>query len=62
MEKEHGCTVHIVTSELDAGPILGQRRVLVQDDDTPDVLAERVLVEEHQLYPEILEQQAKRLS
>lgn len=51
---EAGCTVHEVTAELDAGPILGQARVKVEAGDTPDTLAARVLVQEHRLYPEAL--------
>ncbi|THH38608.1 phosphoribosylglycinamide formyltransferase [Aliishimia ponticola] len=53
-ETEHGCTVHEVTPELDDGPILGQARVPIQEGDTPDSLAARVLVEEHRLYPAVL--------
>ncbi len=53
-DTEHGCTVHEVTPELDEGPILGQARVPVLADDTPDTLAARVLVEEHKLYPAVL--------
>ncbi|MGV6839261.1 MAG: phosphoribosylglycinamide formyltransferase [Planktomarina sp.] len=53
-DKEHGCTVHLVTPDLDGGPILGQRRVSIDDGDTADDLAAKVLIEEHQLYPEIL--------
>ena len=53
-DTEAGCTVHEVTAELDAGPILGQARVPVQAGDTPDTLAARVLVQEHRLYPEAL--------
>jgi phosphoribosylglycinamide formyltransferase-1 len=55
-----GCSVHIVTSELDGGPVLGQTEVPILDDDTADTLAARVLTEEHKLYPEILAQFAKR--
>lgn len=51
---EAGCSVHEVTAELDAGPILGQARVPVEAGDTPDTLAARVLVQEHRLYPEAL--------
>lgn len=51
---EAGCTVHEVTAELDAGPILGQAKVPVNAGDTPDTLAARVLVQEHRLYPEAL--------
>ncbi len=55
-DKEHGCTVHLVTPALDDGPILGQARVPVEDGDTPDDLAARVLVQEHKLYPAVLRQ------
>ena len=48
---EHGCTVHFVTEELDAGPLIEQARVPVRRDDTPESLAARVLAEEHQLLP-----------
>jgi len=47
-----GCTVHFVTEDVDAGPIIVQRVIPVRDDDTPDSLAVRVLLEEHQAYPE----------
>jgi phosphoribosylglycinamide formyltransferase-1 len=53
-DTEAGCTVHIVTAELDDGPILGQSRVPILPGDTPDALAARVLVEEHRLYPRAL--------
>lgn len=53
-DAEAGCTVHEVTAELDAGPVLGQARVPVLPGDTADALAERVLVEEHRLYPAVL--------
>lgn len=49
-----GCSVHVVTEELDGGPILGQARVPVLSGDTQDSLAARVLVQEHRLYPMIL--------
>ena len=49
--KISGCTVHYVTAELDGGPIIGQAAVPVMEDDTPDTLAARILVEEHTLYP-----------
>jgi len=49
-----GATVHLVTSELDAGPIVLQAAVPVLEDDTVDTLAARVLVEEHRLYPEAI--------
>jgi phosphoribosylglycinamide formyltransferase 1 len=47
--KEHGATVHFVTSELDGGPIIAQARVPVLPDDTPETLAARVLEVEHLL-------------
>ena len=47
-----GATVHLVTGELDGGPIVLQASVPVRDDDTPDTLAARILIEEHRLYPE----------
>lgn len=53
-DAEHGCTVHLVTPDLDDGPILGQARVPVLPGDTPDLLASRVLTQEHRLYPDVL--------
>ncbi|MEJ6398810.1 phosphoribosylglycinamide formyltransferase [Yoonia sp. 208BN28-4] len=53
-DAQHGCTVHEVTAELDGGPILGQARVDIASDDTPDTLAAKVLPLEHQLYPAVL--------
>jgi len=49
----HGCTVHEVTSDLDAGPILGQGVIPVLEGDTPEALAARLLPMEHRLYPEV---------
>jgi len=49
-----GATVHLVTSALDAGPIVLQAAVPVRENDTAETLAERVLVEEHRLYPEAI--------
>ena len=51
----HGCTVHFVVPEMDAGPIVIQAAVDVRDDDTPDSLAARVLTQEHVIYPKALE-------
>jgi phosphoribosylglycinamide formyltransferase 1 len=53
-DAEAGCTVHEVTADLDAGPMLGQARVPVLPGDTADTLAARVLVQEHRLYPAVL--------
>ena len=50
--KVSGVTVHLVTADLDAGPIVVQRSVSVQDDDTEASLAARILAEEHRAYPE----------
>jgi phosphoribosylglycinamide formyltransferase-1 len=49
-----GCTVHLVDEELDAGPIVVQRSVAVNEDDLPESLASRILAEEHRAYPEAL--------
>jgi phosphoribosylglycinamide formyltransferase-1 len=49
--KVSGATVHLVTGELDGGPIVAQSAVPVLDSDTETTLAERILVQEHQLYP-----------
>lgn len=53
-DKVAGCTVHLVTAELDAGPVLGQAEVAILENDTPDTLAARVLTQEHRLYPTVL--------
>jgi phosphoribosylglycinamide formyltransferase-1 len=58
-DAEHGCTVHEVTAALDDGPILGQARVAIAPEDTPDSLAAKVLVYEHQLYPSVLRRYAE---
>jgi len=50
--KVSGATVHLVTGELDGGPIVLQSAVPVHADDTPDILSARILIEEHQIYPE----------
>jgi phosphoribosylglycinamide formyltransferase-1 len=50
-----GATVHLVTGELDAGPIVMQAPVPVADDDTPETLAARILDEEHRIYPAAVE-------
>jgi phosphoribosylglycinamide formyltransferase 1 len=50
--KVSGCTVHFVDENLDAGPIVMQAVVPIEDADTPDTLAERILKEEHRIYSE----------
>jgi phosphoribosylglycinamide formyltransferase-1 len=49
--KVSGCTIHVVTLDVDGGPIVMQKSVPVLEDDTPETLQERVLKEEHKLYP-----------
>ena len=53
-DAQAGCSVHLVTADLDAGPILGQARVNIAPDDTAQSLAAKVLVQEHVLYPAVL--------
>jgi phosphoribosylglycinamide formyltransferase-1 len=50
--KFSGCTVHFVDENLDAGPIVLQACVAIEDNDTPETLAERILREEHRIYTE----------
>ena len=52
--KISGCTVHFMTPELDGGPIISQAAVPVLANDTPEILAARILLEEHRIYPEAL--------
>ena len=52
--KLHGCTVHVVTEQMDEGPILAQVAVPVLAGDTPDGLADRILAQEHRIYPAAL--------
>lgn len=58
-DAQAGATVHLVTPELDCGPILGQTSVPVEPGDTPDTLAARVLTAEHRLYPTVLRRFAR---
>jgi phosphoribosylglycinamide formyltransferase-1 len=53
-DREHGASVHWVTPELDAGPVIAQARVAVEPGDTAERLAARVLAQEHRLYPATL--------
>ncbi len=50
--KVAGCTVHFVDESLDGGPIILQRCVEVKENDTPETLADRILEQEHKIYPE----------
>jgi len=54
--KVSGCTVHLVTADVDAGPILAQACVPVLADDTVESLSQRILIEEHRLLPAVLRQ------
>jgi len=53
--KVSGATVHFVEKDVDTGPIIIQRAVPVEDDDTPETLAERILFQEHQIYSEAIQ-------
>jgi len=53
--KLSGCTVHLVTEDVDSGPIVAQASVCVRPDDTVDTLAARILEQEHRIYPEALQ-------
>jgi len=55
-----GCSVHVVTEELDAGEVLGRAEVPIKHNDTPETLETRVLAAEHQLYPKILREFVRR--
>ncbi len=57
--KLSGCTVHFVTNDVDAGPIIAQRAVTVRDDDTPESLAARVLPHEHELLCDAIQRLAE---
>lgn len=57
-EKEHGCSVHVVSAEVDAGPLIAQAKCEVFPSDTPESLASRVLGFEHRLYPWVVNQVA----
>ena len=56
-----GCSVHLVTEDLDGGPVLAQAKVRVRERETAQQLADRVLKEEHRLYPETLDKFCARL-
>ena len=53
-EKESGASVHFVNQNYDDGPIVAQSAIAVKDNDNPEELAARILVEEHKLYPEVV--------
>ena len=53
-EKYSGCTVHYVNSKLDSGKIIYQKKVKVRKNDTPISLANRILIQEHKIYPKAI--------
>lgn len=53
-DKEHGCSVHFVTPELDDGPVILQATVEVKENDTAETLATRVHEQEHKIYPKAI--------
>ena len=53
-DRYSGCTVHFVTAKLDSGKIIIQKKVKINKKDTPRTLANKVLAEEHKLYPEAI--------
>lgn len=59
-DSHSGCSVHLVTPELDDGPVLAQTEVAILPNDTAEILAGRVLIAEHQLYPATLAQYVTR--
>ena len=59
---QHGCTVHFVVPELDAGPTIDQATVPILPDDTADTLAARVLEQEIKLYPKALAEIARQMA
>ena len=54
-QSEHGCSVHFVTDELDGGPVILQARVPVLPGDSEETLSARVQVQEHRIYPMVIE-------
>ena len=59
-DRVSGCSVHVVTEELDAGQVLGQTEVPIEAGDTPQTLEQRVLAAEHRLYPKVLKEFVER--
>ena len=53
-EKYSGCTVHYVSSKLDSGRIIIQKKVKIKNNETPKTLAKKILIQEHKLYPEAI--------
>jgi len=59
-DKEHGCSVHFVTPELDDGPVILQATVPIKENDTAEILAARVHEQEHRIYPEAIRMFAEK--
>ena len=59
-DREHGCSLHFVTDELDGGPLIAQARFPVAANDTAQTLSEKVQAQEHRLYPEVLRWRAQQ--
>lgn len=57
-DKQQGTSVHFVTRDLDAGPLIAQRSFAVRDDDTVETLKQRTQAIEHQLYPQVIDRLA----
>jgi len=53
-DSEHGCSVHFVSEALDGGPLIAKAKVTVEAGDTDEVLAARVLQQEHRIYPQVV--------
>jgi len=60
-DREHGLSIHYVTSELDGGPLIYQQAIPIRPDDTEETLQQRVHAEEHKAYPRIVEALARDL-
>ncbi|MEL6862519.1 MAG: formyltransferase family protein, partial [Pseudomonadota bacterium] len=58
-DREAGCSVHWVTEGVDEGDVIAQARVPILPEDTAEILAQRVLLEEHQLYSRAVEMAAR---
>ena len=59
-DREHGCSLHFVTDELDGGPLIAQARFPVAANDTAETLLEKVQAREHRLYPQVLRWRAQQ--
>lgn len=60
-DTQSGCSIHIVTAEMDGGPVIAQAVVPIKAGDTADTLAARILFEEHRLYPQVVAQYADHM-